>query len=178
MNLHDMTCTVKDHTLEILYAHGPAEKAVVDRFTGIITFHMRDGRTIYADTTKYVFPETSYLQQFGIGITEDGKLFFIQSWEKGLFCFEVESELLRWHYKRKKAYNLVVGKSSVICRFFDHSIEKLDIATGEVIACIPMGYGTNFHVLTTNLFLVGPQQKNTASLTIIYAKLPKFQKRK
>lgn len=154
-----MTCIIRDNYLEIVYDCGSVEKATVDQCTGIITFIMRDGKVIYTNVTDYVLPETAYLKQFGICITSDGKYFFIQSWEKGLFCFELETGSLHWHCKRKKAYNLAVGKHGIICRFFDQYIAKLDIATGEIKAHVPMGHGTNCYSLTDDMLLVGPKRK-------------------
>jgi hypothetical protein len=140
--------------------HYCSRAEICDSHPGNVVFYFKDGSIKQINIGQYTLPDIPYLKQFGLSISEDSRFFFVQSWEKGLFCFDIQSETLVWHNKRKKAYQLAICGNSVICRFFDDCINKIDIATGSVLSHFPLGAGTSFHVLNkqNSLFLVGPKR--------------------
>lgn len=158
MNKKHMACSYEDGQLTITYLIGPVAFAIVKDISGEIIFHMRSGTEICLDVTEILFPDVGFLNQFGISITHDGKYFFLQSWESGLYCFELETGSLQWHCKQKKAYDLVVTKDNVVCRFFDKCITVLDIQLGKPLVHYPLGCDKIFLPITDDFYLVGPQR--------------------
>ena len=159
MNSHDMICSIYDGVLNVIYSSGVIERAEAYDLRDTIQFYFRDGRVMSVNIPKSVELDSVYLKQFGIGITEDGVYFLLQSWRKGLFCFELETGRMVWHYKRKQAYELVVRKAIVICRFFDQCVDAIDIMSGTCVAHYPLGIRTKFIPLNDEYYLVGPKRR-------------------
>lgn len=158
MNRHNITCIKNEKCLQIRYDSGIVSKAELVESTGRITFYFKDGQIVECDITAHVFAEIVYLGQFGISIADDGQYFFIQSWEKGLFCFKLQTGQLAWHCKRKRAFDLVIHKNHVVCHFQEQCVEVFEIDSGEILAHYPLGYATIFRALTDCLYLVGPKR--------------------
>ena len=158
MNYKNMKISMQDGVMTILYNCGMIQKVILKRFSGTIRFYLHNGDMFSCDISSYLLPDIVYLHSFGISITEDGKYFFVQSWEKGLFCFELPSGTLIWRSKLKKAYELVVRESTAICRFMDQCVEAIDIPTGEVVAHYPLGWSAKFYPLDDSNYLAGPKR--------------------
>lgn len=157
MNKNHIDCSSQDLHLTITYEVGLVAFAIAKDTTGEIIFHMRDGKEMCLDITDIIFPDISYLKQFGISVTNDGKYFFIQDWKTGLYCFKLQSGTLVWHCKQKKAYDLVVRENSVICHFFEKSIVAFDIESGNELSCYPLGINKIFLPITDDYYLIGPK---------------------
>jgi len=158
MNVKNMKILVEWTKLSIDYDHGTIAHAEIDKETGNISFWGHDGQFISHNVSKYVVPEIAYLSQFGVSITDCGNYFFVQSWEKGLFCFDLRTGTLVWHCKIKRATDLVVLKNSVICHFLEQSVCVLDLSSGEIQYRVPLGFDTHFFPLTDDYYLMGPKR--------------------
>ena len=159
MNGKDMSCVRSGDGLTVHYDGGIAQKATVSSASGKITFELRDGRVLEHNVSNHVFPEPSYLEQFGISISEDGAYFFIQSWGRGLFAFHMEDGALAWQYKLKHAHHLVARKNHVVCLFFGLCVTMIDIATGGLSARFPLSsYNAGLWPVTDDRYLVGPKR--------------------
>lgn len=158
MNIKDMQITLKDHQLWIEYSAGMVASAMADAQTNEITFMFRDGRKFCINVSCYVEIDTVYLKQFGLTVTSSGEIFFVQSWEQGLFCFDTTRGTLLWHNERKKAYELVVLKEIVVCRFLNQCIEVIDIRKGNTISHYPLGSNAIFIPIDDEHYLVGPKR--------------------
>lgn len=159
MNINDMSCACNCDGLTVFYDCGIAKKASVSNYSGRITFELRDGRIIEHVINDHILPNPSYLKQFGISISENGEYFFIQSWEKGLFCFHMQDGSLLWHYKTKHAYDLVVRKNHIVCLFFGLCVSVIEISSGKMVSRFPLSsYSTCFVPITDERYIVGPKR--------------------
>ena len=158
MNAKDMISSSNGGGLSVVYNRGFITYGESKEQTNILTFHDRNGQRTTIDVSDYLKLDHTYQGQFGIGLTDDGTFFFLQSWNSGLFCFERETGTLVWHCKRKKPFELVVRDRTVVCRFIDQCIDAFDINTGEVVAHYPLGFDTIFRPLTDDFYLVGPKR--------------------
>lgn len=158
MNIKDMISSSVDGDLTVTYMRGIITSAKSRKWTNVLTFYDRNNKSSDFDVSDYLELDHAYQSQFGIGMTDDGKYFFLQSWNSGLFCFCRETETLVWHCKRKKPFELVVRDKTVVCRFLDQCVDTFDIETGEVLAHFPLGYDTIFCPITDDYFLAGPKR--------------------
>lgn len=173
MNIKDMEITferdIPSRRLIVKYKKTPiAEASLVDKNSLFdipknrecfeLTFSFRDGRTVMHDIAKYVVPDLPYLDQFGISVTEDGTHFFIQSWENGLFCFDMLSGELKWHHKKKKASHLIILHDVVVCQHRTECVVSLDLLTGAVRKRIPLSWDSTFLAVNDNRYLIGPKR--------------------
>lgn len=158
MNSRNMTISLRDWELTILYDCGTIQKVVLPDYTGLISFCCRNGESFSCDVSKYIRPDAVFLKSFGVSIAEDGSCFFIQSWEKGLFCFALPAGELLWQSKRKHATRLVLLPNQVICHFADQCVDVMDIHTGEVLSHYPLGWNTQFLPLNDDFYLAGPKR--------------------
>lgn len=158
MNVKAMTVCLKYPKLIIEYASGVVARTELDETSGDIVFFHKSGEVIVQNVPRHILPGVTYLKQFGISITNDGMYYFIQSWEKGLFCFELQTGCLVWHCKIKRATDLVVLKNSVICHFLEQSVCVLDLSSGEIQYRVPLGFDTHFFPLTDDYYLMGPKR--------------------
>ncbi|MBQ8579254.1 MAG: hypothetical protein IJ448_00990 [Oscillospiraceae bacterium] len=158
MNTRNMSISFQDWKLTILYDCGPMQKVVLKDYTGHISFYSRNAESFSCDISKHVRPNAVFLKPYGVSIAEDGSCFFIQSWEKGLFCFALPSGELLWRSKRNHATKLVLLPDRVICQFVDYCVDAMDIHSGEVLAHYPLGWNTQFLPLNDNFYLAGPKR--------------------
>lgn len=157
MNKNDMTITTTPYGFSVEYCKGIVNRAEINTNTGNIRFYFPTS-IISIDISNDVTLSTAYNAQFGITLSDDGHFFFIQSWEDGLFGFEVESGKLIWRHKETRAYNLVANGSVLICRFYNHHLRILDMATGDVVSNYPLRDNSVFLPLCDNCYLVGPKR--------------------
>lgn len=158
MNEKNYTVTQDEWVLTTAYNQGKIAKSILEKDTGAISFCRRDGHVFRIDITQHFFPESVFLKQFGISVTEDGEYFFIQRWETGLFCFQVETGKLCWRSRRRHPYHLVVRGNTVVCQFLGECVDVLSAENGELLAHYPLGFDTYFWPLTDDYYLVGPKR--------------------
>lgn len=105
-----------------LYKDGPA--------TVIIEY--RDGRVF--EWLEKNGLSNAYNGQFGLSVSLDGRFVFVQSWEKGLFCYNAQTGDLVWRTKRRFGItNIYVNEKTALCHQRDKALQLLNIETGEVI---------------------------------------------
>lgn len=95
-----------------------------------VTF--RNGEIYYWKT----IPECveSYLYQFGISVSFDGRFVFCQTWERGLHALDAKTGDNIWKTKsRRGVTNIFVNADSVLCCQHEKALQLLDINNGEVI---------------------------------------------
>ena len=80
-----------------------------------------------------------YNSQFGIPVSDDGRILFVSSWEYGLFAYDIMSGSVLWQLKDKKITSIVVHPTYVVTRKDTSSIIKLKIENGEMLAEIRSG---------------------------------------
>ena len=159
MNINDMNIIQMTGKMEVTYYRSPVSKAVLYYSKKIVTIHYPDRDPVTVDVS--VIPGESidsYCVQFGIVLSDVGDLFFLQSWEKGLYCFEIATGVLRWHYKLSRAFETATKDRLVFCRFVDKCLCVFDADTGTLLKRRPMGVYTTLKVLSNNYFLSGPKR--------------------
>lgn len=93
---------------------------------------------LFGDGSRYHWTNSvmsiAYNGQFGISVSRDGRFLFIQTWDKGLLCYEAKTGNQVWRTKRRFGItNIFVNKSSVLVHQHDKALQLLDIETGEVL---------------------------------------------
>ena len=82
-------------------------------------------------TTKWLTP---YIVQFGVAVSFDGKLLFVQTWESGLFCLDSYTGERIWKTKSKRGItNLFVNDNTILCHQRERALQLIDLYTGEVV---------------------------------------------
>ena len=105
-----------------LYKNGPTT----------VVIEYRDGRVF--EWLEKNDLNNAYNGQFGLSVSLDGRFVFVQSWEKGLFCYNAQTGDLVWRSKRRFGItNIYVNEKTVLCHQHDKALQLLDIETGEVI---------------------------------------------
>ena len=105
-----------------LYKNGPTT----------VVIEYRDGRVF--EWLEKNDLNNAYNGQFGLSVSLDGRFVFVQSWEKGLFCYNAQTGDLVWRTKRRFGItNIYVNEKTVLCHQHDKALQLLDIETGEVI---------------------------------------------
>lgn len=97
-----------------------------------VVIEYRDGRVF--EWLEKNDLNNAYNGQFGLSVSLDGRFVFVQSWEKGLFCYNAQMGDLVWRTKRRFGItNIYVNEKTVLCHQHDKALQLLDIETGEVI---------------------------------------------
>ena len=97
-----------------------------------VVIEYRDGRVF--EWLEKNDLNNAYNGQFGLSVSLDGRFVFVQSWEKGLFCYNAQTGELVWRTKRRFGItNIYVNEKTVLCHQHDKALQLLDIETGEVI---------------------------------------------
>lgn len=100
--------------------------------SAMVVIEYRDGR-VFEWSEKNGLSH-AYNGQFGLSVSLDGRFVFVQSWEKGLFCYNAQTGDLVWRSKRRFGItNIYVNEKTVLCHQHDKALQLLDIETGEVI---------------------------------------------
>ncbi len=95
-----------------------------------VTVEYRNGQTYVWDTILI----DSYISQFGIAVSYDGRYLFVQTWEYGLYCLDPQSGKTIWRTKSKRGItNIFVNQDTVLCHQHERALQLLDIHTGEVL---------------------------------------------
>lgn len=94
-------------------------------------------RVVFTDGEECIWKTEhidGYTSQFGCSVSADGKYVFAQTWERGLFCLDARTGEMVWRTKSKRGItHIFVNKDTVLCHQHGHSLQLLDIPTGELI---------------------------------------------
>ncbi len=113
-----------------------------------------------------------YNQQYGTPISNDEKLLFIGSWERGIFCYEILTGKLSWKKGPGKVRRIIVSEDKLIIEMCDRGIYQRDAKSGELLKEFKIPYCDNMYVLSDKEILVGPKRNqyiilSTTDLSII-----------
>lgn len=99
---------------------------------------------------------SSFNMQFGIQFSSENNCFFLQSWEKGIYCFDLDDGSLLWLHKRKRACDIALIKENLFVYFLGFGIVRIDISTGEFIE--RFSYTSDgFFCIADDAFFIGPE---------------------
>ena len=93
---------------------------------------------LFRDGSEYSWQNkqvcTVYNGQFGISVSDDGRRLFVQTWDKGMFCYDTKTGAQVWRTKRRLGItNIFVNESTVLVHQHEKALQLLDIETGEVL---------------------------------------------
>lgn len=95
-----------------------------------VSVYFEDGQ-ISKWKTKWI---SSYIYQFGVAASPDGKYIFIQTWENGLFCLDAHTGEKVWRTKSKRGVtNIFVNESTLLIHQRERALQLVDIHTGEIL---------------------------------------------
>lgn len=138
------------------YNCGIIEKTEFISSNNSITFYPKNEES-FVTVPEATVIDLPYVAHYGITLSEDGSRFFVQNFEKGLYCFETRTGTMVWHNKRKKPGHLIVKGEIIIC-CFGKEVCVLSFLSGEVISQYPLGSSARFYPITDNMFMVGPKK--------------------
>lgn len=96
-----------------------------------LTFLTKSGEK-YEWKSKYV--NVYNVGQFGIAVSPDGTKIFAQTWENGLFCFDVKTGERIWRTKsRRGVTSIFVNTDTITAQLHDYAMQLISMDTGEVI---------------------------------------------
>lgn len=96
-----------------------------------ISVHFTDGTVSSWECT----PISGYNLQFAVAIDEEGTRMFVQTWESGLYCFDLKTGKQLWRTKSRAGITSVhVCKNTLCCHKHEKALQLLDIQTGELLA--------------------------------------------
>ena len=124
----------KDQPWIYVYSAGEIEftKIIIakDDVPHTVVVKYRSGET-YSWQNKYI---SSYIDQFGIAVSFDGNMLFIQTWENGLLCVKPKTGEQIWRTKSRRGItNIFVNDTTLAVHQHDYAMQLLDIKTGDVI---------------------------------------------
>lgn len=116
-----------------VYASGPIKRInleyVVDNGSWV-TVCFRNGET-HKWFCKYL---SVYTMQFGVSVSRDGNMVFVQTWDMGILCYDSRTGERVWKTRsRRGVTTVVVNEKTLCCHRHDYSLELIDIETGEVL---------------------------------------------
>lgn len=158
MSVFDMSIVQTENGFDTVYSRGCICRVKANCRIGVLEFYWENGRIECVDISNMVEISVSYNSQFGISVTEDGTMFFVQSWESGLYCISTSTGELIWHLKKRKAYEVFINKDQVVCRFFNSQAYSIDIKTGEILAIFKLSHDSIFVALSDEYILTGPKR--------------------
>ena len=139
-----------DHPWVYVYSEGEIESTQIifakENVPHTIAVNYKSGET-YVWQNKYI---SSYIDQFGIAVSSDGNMLFIQTWENGLFCLNAKNGEQIWKTKSRRGItNIFVGDNTITAQLHDYAMQLIDIKTGEVLKekrpCTAWGFETLDH---------------------------------
>lgn len=127
--------------------HGADPCLVTSYFSGsiervyVISPHPDEENTVevlFRDGSQYSWKNKhisiAYHRQFGTSVSRDGRFLFVQTWDKGLFCYEAKTGKQVWRTKRRLGItNIFVNEATVLVHQHDKALQLLDMETGEVL---------------------------------------------
>lgn len=164
MNKQNMKCFHDNDSsgiyriLVVEYNCGNISRSVVHGDSGCVSFYYRDGSEHQVNVSRKIKFSRAFIKQYGIGITEDEKYFFLPRWESGLYCFELKTGKMIWKSTRRHPREYIVRNDTVICFFADQAVEVLSLTDGSSVMRYPFSNGRLFRALSDDLFLLGPKR--------------------
>ena len=119
----------------------------IDNDINEVIVRLRTGESYSWDST---YIDVYNFDQFGIGISNDGTLIFVQTWDKGLYCLDVKTGEQIWKTKSRRGItDIFVGDTTITAQLHDYAMQLIDINTGEVLKekrpCTAWGFTTLDH---------------------------------
>lgn len=139
------------------YNEGGLEKtlAIYQEYGNYITLYFRDG-TIRQVQIPSAYPLEAYQLQFGIAVSLPFRVLFVQSWEYGLCCIDIDSSDILWKIPKKHAYEVYAINESVYVHFVDSGLHKINILTGQCSNSFRYASGGRCFLLLEHGFFIGP----------------------
>ena len=97
---------------------------------------------LFQNTETATFPiefDAIYFDLFGIPVSEDGKLLFLASLEKGLTAVDTKTGEIVWRYKKKNIFQAIPYGHSLIVLHEGKALIKLDQHSGELLTELTSG---------------------------------------
>ena len=93
---------------------------------------------LFRDGNRYSWTNSvisiAYNGQFGTGVSGDGRFLFVQTWDKGLFCYDSRTGRQIWRTKRRLGItNIFINENTLLVHQHDKALQLLDMETGEVL---------------------------------------------
>lgn len=158
MNTKNMYIQRRVAGFSVSYKDAVICEADVNCDDGEIILTFVDGRRSTVDVSALVELSYAYNSQFGLTLTDDGSYIFVQSWEKGLFCFDTKTGKLFWTNKQKRAGETATHGTTILCHFRGQGIWKLDLHTGAVLKKYPLAEDKILKPLSQEHYLAGPKR--------------------
>ena len=126
--------SLKDQPWVYLYSNGEIESSQIifaeNGSQNTVSIRYKSGQT-YSWINKYI---SSYIDQFGISVSFDGTMVFIQTWENGLFALNAKTGEQIWRTKSRRGItDVFVNDDTIAVHQHDYAMQLLNINTGEVI---------------------------------------------
>ena len=142
---------------ECIYPEGSiVASSISDKTNSMLSFEL-----VSCEKRFFPFPkwfDSTYNSQFGITVTKDGKRFFAQNWEKGLFCYSLETGKLLWHFKRKHATLIILDDEKLVCFFADWGAAGIAICDGELLKRYPLSTDmSDYFIVDESHMMLGPK---------------------
>ena len=125
-----------------------------------IIFHYHNGKTktlkanaIIEENNEYV-----YIFQFGIAVSQYHNCFYVPIWEKGLFCFSLDTGKLIWRNPLKHAGLTMVYRDFLLCGFEGLGVMKMSCETGTELDRMTITTFTTLHQLESPYYFIGPKR--------------------
>ncbi len=127
-----------DYGFETIINNGCISK-IISHYSD--TDHDNNISILYEDgrTHSISIPVEPFNSQYGLPVSNDNKLIYASSWEKGLMAYDIESGDLVWRYKASRICDIAVYDGFIIVKKDSYAIIKLDEKTGEFISEIKSG---------------------------------------
>lgn len=126
---HHQYCLIPNHCITIFNGTAIEKICINDEIT-VLSVYYRNGEIAYWPC-KWL---SSYLFQFGIAVSTDGRYVFIQTWENGMFCLDSHTGEVIWRTESKRGItNIFVNEDTILCHQHERALQLLDMHTGQVI---------------------------------------------
>ncbi|MDO5444132.1 MAG: PQQ-binding-like beta-propeller repeat protein [Eubacteriales bacterium] len=121
-----------DGAIESVYCHRDIiDGVLLDETEVTVTY--RNGNC-YKWTISANCCGNSYLQQFGVTVSYDGRFLFCQTWERGLYALDARTGATVWKTRSKRGITSVfANRDTLICCQHNRALQLLDMNTGEVL---------------------------------------------
>ncbi len=113
----------------------PLIERIQFKFDGSCTIYFKDGNTV----DHFVGCEVVYNEQFGIPISQDGKLLFVSSWEKGLTAYDTIEGKKLWHFRSTRIANVFTYPHFLIAFRYNRALLKIDMSSGALLQELKSG---------------------------------------
>ncbi len=138
------------------YFTGRIKESVAHYDTNSVWFNYSSGDRIQAMLPAQIEIDF-YNSQFGINVTQDGRYFFVQSWDRNkIYCFRITDCRKMWETKIRHPYGLCVRDEFLICYAMHDGVYRIELDKGTVVAQFKCAYTRFFGFLCDSLFLIGP----------------------